>query len=360
MSARVKIISGTYRKHPVCNMVFDIASDLLPKEKSTSITVDCSHLLGPDAPFPWNKVGANGKAKIKVANSEDYEIVSSDVPVGSADPAAPKTPVETDEEAIARIRERFKILEDMTEAAMEGTVRGMIVSGPPGVGKSYGVEETLERHHTFQKLAGKAPKYMVIKGAMTALGLYALLYNWSDPGRVLVLDDCDTILWDELALNILKGALDSGKHRRIHWNADSSKLRNEGIPDQFDFQGSIIFISNLKFDAITQGNRLGKIRDHLEAIISRCHYLDLTLDTMRDRMMRIKQLVGDGMLNEHTLADGDEEMLINYVDENKDRLREVSLRMVLKIADLYKMAPQDDKWKRLVETTCMKRELIAA
>jgi len=98
----------------------------------------------------------------------------------------------------------------------------------------------------------------------------------------------------------------------------------------------------------------------LEAIISRCHYLDLTLDTMRDRMMRIKQLVGDGMLNEHKLADGDEEMLLKYVDDNKDRLREVSLRMVIKIADLYKMAPRDDKWKRLVETTCMKREMIAA
>ena len=352
MSAQVLVkVTGSYRNEPVQDMVFPLLKDFTVGKKGNSITVDCSEFSG----HPWNK-SSNGKAQIKVADKSAYEFVSGDTPVGPADPAKRAKPVETDEEAIKRIRERFDILEEMTEATMEGTVRGMIVSGPPGVGKSFGVEHTLERSHTFNKLAGKSPKYMVVKGAMTALGLYCLLYNWSDKGRVLVLDDCDTILWDELALNILKGALDSGKHRRIFWNADSSKLRQEGIPDHFEFNGSIIFISNLKFDALTKGNRIGKIKDHLEAIISRCHYLDLTLDTMRDKMMRIRQIVGDGMREEHNLKEGDDQMLVNYIDENKDKLREVSLRMVLKVADLYNMAPKDEKWKRLVETTCMQRQ----
>jgi GTP1/Obg family GTP-binding protein len=46
---------------------------------------------------------------------------------------------ETEEQAMDRIRERFEILTEMTKAAIGGDIRAMIVSGPPGVGKSYGV-----------------------------------------------------------------------------------------------------------------------------------------------------------------------------------------------------------------------------
>ena len=109
---------------------------------------------------------------------------------------------------------------------------------------------------------------------------------------------------------------------------------------------------------MVSGGRLGTVRDHLEAILSRCHYLDLTLDSMRDRMLRIKQIVGDGMLDDHKLAEGEKEMIVSYIEEHKYKLREVSLRMVLKIADLFKMAPRNEKWKRLAEMTCMKREII--
>ena len=61
-------------------------------------------------------------------------------------------------------------------------------------------------------------------------------------------DDCDSILMDELSLNILKGALDSGKSRRISWKAESHKLRSEGVPNSFTFNGSVIFITNLKYE----------------------------------------------------------------------------------------------------------------
>ena len=44
--------------------------------------------------------------------------------------------------------------------------------------------------------------------------------------------------------------------------------------------------------------------------------------------------------------------IIEFMHTNKDRLREVSLRMALKIADLRKMSVVN--WKRLAETTCMK------
>jgi hypothetical protein len=166
---------------------------------------------------------------------------------------------------------------------------------------------------------------------------------------VLVLDDCDSILWDEVSLNLLKAALDSSAKRMISWNTESSALRREGVPEKFEFCGSVVFITNLKFDNVKKG----KLKDHLEAILSRCHYLDLTLDTMHDKLLRVKQIVGEGMLKKYNFSKDEEVGLINYMEENKDILREMSLRMVNKIADLKKMAPE--RWMRLAESTCMKR-----
>jgi hypothetical protein len=154
---------------------------------------------------------------------------------------------ETDDEIVERLRERFQILKDMTIAVKAGDVRAMIVSGPPGVGKSYGVEEVLSKDDLFNSLGQRKPRYEIVKGAMSALGLYAKLYEFSDPKSVLVFDDCDSILMEDLSLNILKGALDSSKKRFIAWNTDSRLLRSEGIPDRFEFKGSAIFITNIKF-----------------------------------------------------------------------------------------------------------------
>ena len=237
----------------------------------------------------------------------------------------------------------------MTQGSIDGVVRGMVVTGPPGVGKSYGVEKVIEKNSMFDKLADKPLKYGTEKGAASAIGLYQLLYRYADPGSVLVLDDCDSILWDEVSLNLLKAALDSSNKRMISWNTESSALRREGVPEKFEFCGSVIFITNLKFDSAK-----GKIKDHLDAILSRCHYLDLTLDTMRDKMLRVKQIVKDGMLKTYNFSKDEEVGLIHYMEENKEKLREVSLRMVTKIADLKKMSPT--RWQRLAENTCIKRK----
>lgn len=258
------------------------------------------------------------------------------------------TSKETDAQIIERIGERFNILTEMTKAVINNDVRAMIVSGPPGVGKSYGVETLLEKANLFQQLQNVKPKYELVKGTASALGLYCTLYEHCDRGHVIVFDDCDSILMDELSLNILKGALDSGKSRRISWKAESHKLRSEGVPNSFTFNGSVIFITNLKFDAIR-----GKVKDHLAAIQSRCHYLDLTLDTDREKMLRIKQIAETGELfSRHNFTSDMQSSIINFMDENKDRLREISLRMAIKIADLVKVNP--DTWQSLARCTVMK------
>jgi len=257
-------------------------------------------------------------------------------------------PNETDEQIIERMRERFSILDDMTQASIDGVVRGMVVTGPPGVGKSFGVEQVLEKNSLFDKLAGNKLKFEVIKGASSAIGLYKVLYQNADKNNVLVLDDCDTVLYDETSLNLLKAALDSSKKRKLSWNTDSALLRREGIPDTFEFKGSVIFITNLKFDKVR-----GKIKDHLDAIMSRCHYLDLTMDTTREKVLRCKQIVKDGMLNEYQFTKDEEAELMSFMIDNKDKMREISLRMVTKLADLKKSMAS--KWKRTAEVTCMRR-----
>jgi len=261
-------------------------------------------------------------------------------------------PAETDEQAIERIRTRFAILDEMSKATTNGGIRAMIVSGPPGVGKSYGVEQQLEKAAMFDKIAGKPLKFEIVKGAMTALGLYATLFKHSDRNHVLVFDDCDSVLMDDLALNILKAALDSGKRRRIYWNSDSSMLRREGIPDSFDFNGSCIFITNIKFDHL----KSKKLQDHLEALQSRCHFLDLTIDTERDKMLRIKQVHNDtdgGLFRDYYFENGEGDQVLQFMWDQKTRLRELSMRMALKIADLVKISPTN--WKNLAENTVMRR-----
>jgi predicted AAA+ superfamily ATPase len=255
---------------------------------------------------------------------------------------------ETDEEIIERTRMRFEILKDMTKAVKAGDVRAMIVTGPPGVGKSFGVEEVLAKDDLFNTLGERKPRYEIVKGAMSAIGLYSKLYQFSDSKNILVFDDCDSILLDDIALNILKAALDSSKKRTISWNTDSRLLRSEGIPDKFEFKGGAIFITNLKFENV----RSKKLQDHLSALESRCHYIDLRMDTDREKILRIQQIVKDGMLDSYELEDVAKDEVVNFINDHRGTMRELSLRTVLKVADLRKSFPAN--WQNMAKVTVMK------
>lgn len=331
MTASVFIKQGTYRNNEIVDTEFDLVKSYQENLKGNYLTVKNNGRF-PDCP---------DNIKIKVADSSCF-VISGEI-----------TPhVETDEDAMDRIATRFKILDEMAAACIRGDIRAMIVSGPPGVGKSYGVEVQLERSSVFDQLANKRPRYNVVKGAMTALGLYAQLYKYSDKGNILVFDDCDSVFGDELSLNILKAALDSGKRRRICWNSDSRLLRDECIPNSFDYNGSAIFITNLKFSNV----RSKKLQDHLEALESRCHFLDLTIDSERDKMLRIKQVhrdTTDGLFRNCNFKNNEDDAIFEFMEQNKDKLRELSIRMALKIADLVKV--NENNWQNLALMTCTKR-----
>jgi len=330
-SKTIYVMEGLYRNKRIENTVFPLIKGYqpYPHKPGGFVTVHIDDMAKYQAPSDKIRISVSAESMLR-------------------DKAPEERAPESDEEVIERMRKRFAILDDMTKATKRGDVRAMIVSGPPGVGKSYGVETVLDRYGTVSTLGNTAPKYEVCKGAMSPIGLYCKLYKLAAKDNVIVFDDCDSILLDDLSLNILKAALDSKKTRRICWNTDSHMLRREGVPDTFEFAGSVIFITNIKFDNV----RSKKLRDHLEALESRCHYIDLTIDTLREKLLRIQQIVKDGMLNSYALPTETQAEVVQYIWDNKRRLREISLRTVLKIADLAKAFP--DTWKDMASSTVLK------
>jgi hypothetical protein len=347
----IKIEQGAYRSQDMSGRVFPILKDY---QKFTSgkeggfVTVDVTEFSGFTEKEKV-RINVPGISSLTIVPEGQY-ITHRDELKKKYKPVGANKPKETDEQAIERIAARFAILDEMADAVATSKVRAMIVSGPPGIGKSYGVEKALEKQNMFTDIAGEKRKFEMVKGAMSAIGLYKKLYEYKDKGCVCCFDDCDAILYDDLALNLLKAALDTTPRRSLHWNTESRTLIAEGMPNSFEFNGGVIFITNIKFDNV----KSKKLQDHLAALQSRCHYLDLTIDSMKDRMLRIRQICGIGMLDKYHMKPELQEELIQFIYDNKHKLREISLRMVLKIADLWKMAPE--KWKELATQTCMRPE----
>jgi len=343
MQSYVKVKNGSYRNQAIRDQAFPLVKQYQLGANGGFITVDGTAKFG------------QAKVRIKVAHITDYDILSEedfiklDSIAVDQDAHLPNVHHEDDETVMARIADRFEILNEMSKAVIAGDIRAMIVTGPPGVGKSYGIERELDRCQLVNALGGQK-SVEIVKGASSALGLYQTLYGGKNHGDIIVFDDCDTVLFDEVSLNLLKAVLDSGKSRKISWNFESRILEEAGIPRSFQFNGSVIFITNLKFDNV----RSKKIADHLEALMSRCHYLDLTLDSMREKFLRVKQIARSGALwQDYAFSQQEENEILDYINEHKNKFREMSLRLALKIADLKKTFP-GDRWKTLAKTTVMK------
>ena len=336
----IRILSGSYRNQPVVNEVFTLVKGFQTGKKGNYVTVK------NEGQFAI----AIDEVKVKIDAIEDIQYLNGDHAVGNTEVKQVEVVAESDEAAMDRIAGRFNVLDEMSKACISGDIRAMIVTGPPGVGKSHGVTVQMEKASMFDKLAERKVRFETVKGAMSAIGLFVLLYKYSDAKNVLVFDDCD--IWeDQDAVNILKGALDSSKTRRISYNKDSRILREEGVPNTFNFHGSIIFITNKSFDA----KKASRMQPHLDALQSRCHFLDLTINSERDKMLRIKQVYRDadpGLFVDYDFEKEQQDTIIEYMWDNCNKLREISLRMVLKIADLVKISPTN--WRELAKATCMK------
>jgi hypothetical protein len=260
------------------------------------------------------------------------------------------TPVrkESVAEIEVKLKDRFDALEIMSEATGRGINRALIVSGPAGLGKSYTVEAKMA------ELEKQGHHINYIKGYVRPLALYKLLYESRHSRSVLVFDDSDSIFHDDVSMNLLKGACDSTDRRVLHWLSRSLEREEgedgENIPEKFEFEGSIIFITNYDFDRLIESGY--KLAPHFEALVSRSHYLDLAMKSKMDYIVRIRQVVRSGMLRSRGFSESDTTLIMEFVEQNMDRLRELSLRMVVKISGLYRM--DKSKWQKLAKQTCFR------
>mgnify|MGYP003346468964 CR=1 FL=1 len=243
----------------------------------------------------------------------------------------------TDIEVLTDLKDRFDMLGKLTHGAIASNIRSMVVTGAPGVGKSFTVEQVLERLPEQRK--------ETVRGAISAVELYKLGYRMRKAGSVIVLDDADSIFTDEDALNILKALCDSSPVRKVSWLKDSHTLRQDDVPQSYDFHGSFIFISNLDFQKyVDMGSN--KYVAHFEALMSRSLYLDLRLHDRQAISLWVEHIATSGkMFAREGVTDAVGTRILGFVKQYRDELRELSLRTTMKLCQLAKSHPAD--WERM-------------
>lgn len=243
----------------------------------------------------------------------------------------------TDIEVLTDLKDRFDMLGKLTKGSIKGDIRSMVVTGAPGVGKTYTVSNILEGTPNITTES--------VSGAISAVELYKLGYRNRKAGNVIVLDDADSIFTDEDALNILKALCDSSANRRVSWLKDSNTLRQDDVPQSYEFHGSFIFISNLDFQKyVDMGSN--KYVTHFEALMSRSLYLDLRLHDRQAISLWVEHVATGGKLfAREGVKDEVGKQILAFIKKHRDDLRELSLRTAMKLCALAKSHPQD--WERM-------------
>lgn len=257
--------------------------------------------------------------------------------------AAIPEPALTDAQIEQRINNKLFALRVLIRSIAEKQTKSLIISGPAGLGKSFEVMKTLGDNHR---------EYNLIKGFVGTTGLYRLLYENRSPSSVIVFDDADSIFWNDASLNLLKCACDSNGKRVLSWLTEIRMEDDIGdkLPRQFEFEGSIVFITNYDFEILINKNH--KLTPHFQAMMSRSHYVDMCIRTRQDYLIRIKQAINEGLLHDVMISKEQKVELITFVNENQPKIRELSLRMILKLAKLIEIHPLE--WKLLAQNTIFK------
>lgn len=283
-----------------------------------------------------------------------------------------------DEKVKARIAERFDTMNYLVQSAADGHLNGVIISGPPGVGKSWGVENSLmnvlyepdvmKRLNFIPSYPGETLppvddtkfqeqfdlRYKFVSGKVSPTGLYDMLWKAAEERSVLVFDDCDGILQEEVTLGLLKKAMDiSGKDRVLTWSSPYASRME--APSRFVFKGTIIIITNINFDKLAS-KRENALTEHLEALMSRTYYLDLTMHSLRDKYLWIEHQCKDkDVLEKLGLAPPQVKEVMDYFTQNILNLREVSIRSVEKIGKLCLL---HGNWSRVCDLTLLSSKAL--
>ena len=235
------------------------------------------------------------------------------------------------------INERFEFVEGLVEMIASGLTPSAVITGEGGLGKTYTVNKTLVKSGLkdltdvgaleVASTVNRRNSFTSVKGYSTPKGLYRTLYENKD--SVIVFDDCDSILRDLVALNLLKSALDSYGKRIISWNAETGFGKEDDLPRSFEFKGRVIFISNLAQDKIDQ------------AIRSRSMMVDLSM-TEDQKINRMETIAAsDEFLPEFTTEYKQD--ALDLIRSVKDEAKEISLRTLISITKIR--ASGNKNWK---------------
>lgn len=234
-------------------------------------------------------------------------------------------------------------IEKLIGVMINGKRNSVIVSGVGGVSKSFTVKESLDNLGLIEN-----KDYVIIKGKSTAYALYQSLYTYKN--KVIVFDDCDSILKNQDSLNILKSALDTGKERIVSWkskltfnpneletNEIKSMVSKGRLPDHFDFRGKVIFISNIY------------IKDIDQALISRGYAVDVTLK-LKDIIYRIETILPNLMKDIPEATMNIKKEVLNYfkyLEENNMLKKPLNVRSFMAGVEIRLSGSSD--WKRLIQ-----------
>ena len=247
-----------------------------------------------------------------------------------------KPKVRSDAQILTDLRERFDILSLLTKGAVARNIRAMVITGAPGVGKTYTVENILEHSDV---------PHEIVRGSLSAINLYMLAYKYRHPGNVIVLDDADSIFNDEEALNILKALCDTSSTRKVSYMKEAQQLIAEDIPKQFDFNGAMIFISNLDFQKFVDEGK-NKYAQHFEALMSRSLYLDLRLHSRNELSVWVNHIAQDGRIfDRENVPNHLRAPILSFIATHRDSLRELSIRTLMKLCSLAKNEP--NRWESI-------------
>lgn len=254
----------------------------------------------------------NGSAYIKGDDGQSYERkytsirkiadAQTDFQTSNVNSIEVTPPVQFD------INQRFEFLQQLVRMVLKGTSVSMIITGEGGLGKSFTVKREIDRRQLV-----KNQDFVYIKGYSTPRGLYRTLFEHN--GKVIVFDDCDEVLIDNIAKNLLKGALDSYDEREIHW---ITKSTDESLPDSFVFTGRVIFISNKSQSSIDN------------ALLTRSMCIDLTM-SRENKMQRMEWIVENSKDFMPHVPKEDKVESLELIRDNINNVKELSLRSLEKV-----------------------------
>lgn len=237
--------------------------------------------------------------------------------------------------SLVEVERKFELYRAMLRAVAVGNIQHAIVHGPPGIGKSYELQDTFDKYAASGNL-----NWTSASGHVTALSLYNMLFEMRGPDDICVFDDCDEVFKDRVAMNILKAATDTKKTRTIAWESTGGKP----LAPRFEYTGRVVVLSNADFEK----------NAHLQALVDRMFFIPLQLNT-NERVARVVQVLTKPEAGKQIHPQADR--VAAWIVCNHDKLGpRLTLRTAVKACQLATFATQLDadgkpEWEKMAELT---------